>query len=78
MAGRLVTAGVQFVIITLFAWGGVAAVVGTLAGLLLLLAVVIGCFGIETAQRSLEDISAQPDDHTASAPAIVSASAAQL
>ena len=59
MAGRLVTAGVQFFIITLFAWGGLGAVVGTLSGLLLLLAAVTALFGIETAQRSLEDISTQ-------------------
>ena len=29
-AGRLTTAGVQFVVVALFGWGGVAAVVGVL------------------------------------------------
>ncbi len=62
VVGRVTTAGVQFVIIGLFTWGGVTAVVGTLSGLLLLLALVIGTFGIETARRSLEDISGRPED----------------
>jgi putative MFS transporter len=70
VAGRLTTAGVQFVIITLFAWGGVGAVVGTLAGLLLVLAAVVALFGIETAQRSLEDISAPRAANAALAEAV--------
>jgi MFS transporter, putative metabolite:H+ symporter len=56
-AGRLVTAAVQYIVVFLFGWGGVPAVVGTLAGLLLLLAIVITFFGIETKQRSLEQIA---------------------
>jgi len=55
-AGRLVTAGVQYIVVALFAWGGVPAVVGTLVALLLTLAVVVALFGIETKQRSLEEI----------------------
>jgi putative MFS transporter len=56
-AGRVVTAGVQYIVVFLFAWGGVPAVVGTLVGLLLVLAIVIALFGIETKQRSLEQIT---------------------
>jgi MFS transporter, putative metabolite:H+ symporter len=55
-AGRLVTAGVQYIVVALFAWGGVSAVVGTLVALLLTLAVAVALFGIETKQRSLEEI----------------------
>lgn len=57
--GRLTTAFVQYVIVALFAWGGLGAVVGTLVGLLLLLAIAITLFGIETAKRSLEEIAAK-------------------
>lgn len=55
--GRLTTAFVQYAIVALFTWGGLGAVVGTLAGLLLLLAVIIALFGVETAKRSLEEIA---------------------
>jgi len=55
--GRLTTVFVQYIIVALFAWGGLAAVVGTLVGLLVLLAVTMTVFGIETAKRSLEDIA---------------------
>jgi putative MFS transporter len=55
-AGRLVTAGVQYIVVALFSWSGVSAVVGTLVALLLTLAVAITLFGIETKQRSLEEI----------------------
>jgi putative MFS transporter len=55
-AGRLVTAGVQYIVVFLFAWGGVPAVVGTLVALLLALAIAVALFGIETKQRSLEEI----------------------
>jgi putative MFS transporter len=77
VVGRLVTASVQFIIIELFAWGGIAAVVGTLSGLLLLLAVVVGFFGIETAQRSLEDISVEPEIREALVPSIAQAKQAR-
>lgn len=61
-AGRLATAGVQFVVVALFAWNGVIAVVGLLVTLLLVLALAFMLFGIETKQRSLEDISDIEDD----------------
>ncbi len=56
--GRLTTAFVQYAIVALFAWGGLGAVVGTLAALLVLLAGAMLLLGIETAKRPLEEISA--------------------
>ncbi len=61
--GRLTTAFVQYAIVMLFAWGGLGAVVGTLAGLLVLLAITMIFFGLETAKRSLEDIAGESDAH---------------
>jgi putative MFS transporter len=59
-AGRLTSAFIQFGIVALFTWGGVNAVVGTVAAVLLFQAVVIAIFGVETKKRTLEDISAVP------------------
>ncbi|SKA34980.1 MFS transporter, putative metabolite:H+ symporter [Enhydrobacter aerosaccus] len=56
-AGRLTTAGVQFVVVALFSWGGVSGVVGLLVLLLLLQAAVFAAFAMETKQRALEEIS---------------------
>lgn len=56
-AGRLSTALVQYVVVALFAWGGVMGVVGLLVSLLLVQAFVFLLFGIETKQRSLEEIA---------------------
>lgn len=71
--GRLTTAFVQYAIISLFAWGGLTAVVGALSGLLLLLSLTIVLFGIETAQRSLEDISSDTSaPRPAGAPVVAS------
>jgi putative MFS transporter len=55
--GRLSTAGVQPMVVALFAWGGVAAVVGVLASALVVLAVVFALFAIETRQRTLESLA---------------------
>ncbi|MBN8939819.1 MAG: MFS transporter [Rhizobiales bacterium] len=57
-AGRLVTAVVQFVVIAVFAWGGLPGVLAILIGLLLFQAVMIALYGIETRQQALEDIAA--------------------
>jgi len=59
-AGRLATASVQFVVVALFAWGGVTAVVGLLVTLLLIQGIVFALFGIETKKKSLEEISSDP------------------
>lgn len=60
-AGRLTTAGVQFAVVALFGWGGVAAVVGLLVVLLLVQAIAFALFGVETRQRSLESIAGDAD-----------------
>ena len=57
-AGRLATAFVQFIVVALFGWAGIPAVVALLVGLLILQAVVFFCFGIETRNMSLEEIGA--------------------
>jgi putative MFS transporter len=66
-AGRLTTAGVQFVVVALFGWGGITAVVGLLVALLIVQAIAFALFGIETKMRPLEQIA--PDDPLAPAPA---------
>jgi MFS transporter, putative metabolite:H+ symporter len=55
-AARLATAAAQYGIVPLFAVAGIMGIVGTLSGLLLLLAVWVAVFGIETKNRSLEEI----------------------
>ena len=66
-AGRLTTAGVQFVVVALFGWGGITAVVGLLVALLIIQAIAFALFGIETKLRPLEQIA--PDDPLSSAQA---------
>jgi MFS transporter, putative metabolite:H+ symporter len=61
-AGRLTTAGVQFVVVALFGWGGVSAVVGLLVVLLIIQALAFALFAIETKQRSLEKIAQEEGD----------------
>jgi putative MFS transporter len=55
-AGRLVTAVVQFVVIAVFTWGGLKAVLTVLIGLLIVQAGVFAAFGVETKGRPLEQI----------------------
>ena len=74
-AGRIATASVQYVVITLFAFGGLTGVVSLLVALLLLLALVFAIFGIETAGQSLEAID---DSNVASgSPSLAARPAAQ-
>jgi len=54
---RLSTAGVQTVIVALFAWGGVMAVVGAINACLILLAAVVAIVGTETRGKTLEQIA---------------------
>jgi putative MFS transporter len=56
-SGRIASAGVQFVVVALFARAGLAGVVALLVGILLVQAFVMFAFGIETARRSLEALS---------------------
>jgi len=55
--GRLSTAGVQPFVVFLFARGGVAAVVGVLAAMLVVQAVVFALFAVETRKRTLESLA---------------------
>lgn len=54
---RVVAASIQFAIPPLFAAGGVTAIVTAVAAALVLLTLVIGFVGVETKERSLEQIS---------------------
>jgi putative MFS transporter len=60
-AGRIATALVQYVVVAIFAWQGLTGVLTTLAGILVLQAIVFLMFGIETKGRSLENASAIAD-----------------
>jgi putative MFS transporter len=62
-SGRIASAGVQFVVVALFANAGLAGVVGLLVAILLVQAIVMFVFGVETARRPLEALS--PADVTA-------------
>ena len=52
--GRAATSAMQFGIVPLLAWGGLEAITGALAFVLLLQAVAVGLFGPETKQRPLD------------------------
>jgi putative MFS transporter len=64
-AGRLAAASAQFGVVWAFGFGGVAAVSIGMAALLVFLAVVVLIAGIETRQRSLEDLSSMLGDTNA-------------
>jgi MFS transporter, putative metabolite:H+ symporter len=55
--GRLTSATCQFFILWLFGLGGVSYVVGAVVAAMLLLAVVVMLFGVETSGKRLEEIS---------------------
>jgi putative MFS transporter len=55
--GRLSTAGVQPFVVFLFARGGVAAVVGVLAAMLVVQAAAFALFAVETRKRTLESLA---------------------
>lgn len=57
MAGRLTSAGCQFIVLWLFTTGGVGLVVGSVIGAQLLLAVVVWVMHIETNGRRLEEVT---------------------
>ncbi len=56
-AGRLAAAGAQSGVVWAYGFGGVVAVSSCMAALLVFLALVVLVAGIETRQRSLEDLS---------------------
>ncbi|MFC7552929.1 MFS transporter [Pseudoroseomonas wenyumeiae] len=55
-AGRVVSIATPYAVVGLFNFGGVSAVVFTLAGILVAMALLVALFGIETRSRSLEDL----------------------
>lgn len=59
--GRLVTAVVQFIVVALFQFGGVSAVVTTLAAVLVIQAMIFLFFGIETKLKPLEELAPEID-----------------
>ncbi|MBS0559882.1 MAG: MFS transporter [Proteobacteria bacterium] len=60
-AGRMMTIVTPQILVPLFATGGVNAVVGVVGGLLLLQAVVVGLFGVETRRKPLEALAPAED-----------------
>jgi putative MFS transporter len=58
--GRLTTSLIQFAVVAVFAWGGLAGVVGMLSAVFLVQAILIGVFDIDTRQRGLEEIAPAP------------------
>ena len=57
-SGRIATALVQYVVVAIFAWQGLAGVLTTLAGILVFQAFIFLIFGFETKGQSLENVSA--------------------
>jgi putative MFS transporter len=55
--GRLATSAIQFAVVAVFAWGGLAGVVIMLSLVFLVQAVLVGLFDIDTRQRTLEEIA---------------------
>jgi putative MFS transporter len=68
-AGRIVSIATPYAVVGLFGFGGVSAVVFTLSGILLAMALLVAAFGIETRSRSLEDLRPE-EDAAPAAPAL--------
>jgi MFS transporter, putative metabolite:H+ symporter len=58
--GRVASILVPSIVVSLFGLGGVAYVLGLLIGLLILQAIVVGLFGVETNRQSLEELVPEP------------------
>ncbi|MDQ0137646.1 putative MFS transporter [Neorhizobium galegae] len=69
IAGRLTSIGIPFVSVYLVQSGGLLAVVGTVAVLLVVQAVMIATLAVETNRKSLEEIDADTLDGSSAAPA---------
>ncbi|RAX41148.1 MFS transporter [Rhizobium tropici] len=69
IAGRLTSIGIPFVSVYLVQSGGLLAVVGTVAALLVVQAVMIATLAVETNRKSLEEIDADTLDGSSTAPA---------
>lgn len=53
--GRLASSGVQYLIVLLLVWGGLGGITAALSGVLLLQAVIVWWFGIETKKKPLDN-----------------------
>jgi putative MFS transporter len=58
--GRVASILVPSIVVSLFGLGGVAYVLGLLIGLLILQAIIVGLFGVETNRHSLEELAPEP------------------
>ena len=71
--GRLATSAIQFAVVAVFAWGGLAGVVGMLSLVFVVQAVLVGLFDIDTRQRTLEEIApVMPDAASHVSPELMS------
>jgi MFS transporter, putative metabolite:H+ symporter len=61
-SGRLATSGVQFLVVYLYANGGLPSIIAMLVGLLVLEAIAVYFFGPETKQVSLEEAASKDPD----------------
>jgi putative MFS transporter len=61
-AGRLSGIVAPQIVVLMYATGGIKNVLSMIIGALLLMAVVLAAFGVETNRRSLEEIAVVPDD----------------
>jgi MFS transporter, putative metabolite:H+ symporter len=64
-AGRITGILAPQLVVVLFATGGVKQVLMVIVGVLIAMVVVLTAFGVETNQRSLEDIAPEPEADTA-------------
>ncbi len=60
-AGRVVSIAMPYAVVGLFEGFGIAGVVVTLAGILVLTALIVAVFGIETRNRTLEELRPEND-----------------
>jgi MFS transporter, putative metabolite:H+ symporter len=56
-SGRLVGIAVPVIVVAIFNWGGVNAVVSTIAALLVIAIALLAMFGVETRNKTLEEIA---------------------
>ena len=61
-AGRVTGIVAPQLVVVMYAAGGVKDVLSMIIGALVVMAVVLAVFGIETNRRSLEEIAPSPDD----------------
>lgn len=69
-AGRIVSIATPYAVVGLFNFGGISAVVFTLSGILVVMALLVALFGIETRNRSLEDLRPEEAEAPVAAPVL--------